>query len=417
MEFCLLLILIGFCSGAVANGLVKLVIARASRWGALDLPNERKIHKAPIPRLGGLSIIPGVWLGASIALVLSSRPEVIDVWAGQFSFARMSIGFMLGSFGMFMLGTVDDLKRISASKKLVFQIIIAVIAFQFLPMPESILGFNVPAWLCSALMLGWLILIPNSVNLLDGVDGLTGSLFLLFSFCLGLLAVLRGEFIWLLILAPMFTATLAFLRHNWNPARIFLGDSGSLTLGFTVAYFSLAFSMTSTSLFSQNWNLALTISLTSIWLMDTLYAIVRRYAKKAPSLEILFRRSKVTYLLLHSKALRNVIEPDRHHFHHRLISLGLGAKQVVLVLAGFWVSIILIGSSWMIAGEPQNLMTMSGFDSGLLVYGTSLLGLVIISANCYVLWRRMKPRVKRKLRPFFWKSKVSPDKEDGKIAA
>jgi UDP-GlcNAc:undecaprenyl-phosphate GlcNAc-1-phosphate transferase len=192
-----------------------------------------------------------------------------------------------------------------------------------------------------AAFFAWLVIIPNSVNLLDGVDGLTSSVCSVFLVAASAMSLMVGELGWLIVLLPALSSTLGFLRFNWRPAKIFLGDSGSLLLGFCVAYMSLLLATTPAS--GENWNPVISLSLSFVWVLDTVLAIIRRYWGRKPSIEILLRRSRGTYLNLQRNALANIVRPDRKHLHHRMMDRGLSSQSIALTLSGISLSFSLIG--------------------------------------------------------------------------
>lgn len=311
--------------------IIPRIIRRAAQWGILDFPDRRKAHAKPTPRLGGLSLMPAVWLGCAIALLLSSAFDIQALSANLSLFTKAVIGFLIGSTGIFLLGMVDDFRRLTATHKLLSQILISAVVVHFLPMPHSVLGFELNPWLIQTVFFGWLVIIPNSVNLMDGVDGLTSSMCSAFLLTCALMSLLLGELGWLLILLPTLAAVLSFLRFNWKPARIFLGDSGSLLLGFAVAHLSLLMATTPAS--GENWNPLISLFLVFVWILDTSLAIFRRYFGKIPSAQILVRRSRGTYLNLHRNALANIVRPDKKHLHHQLLQRGYSAPAVALFLS------------------------------------------------------------------------------------
>lgn len=350
-------------SCAIPLYLIPRVIRRAPEWGILDLPDDRKVHEIPTPRLGGLSLIPSLWIGCTVTLLLTLVFKVHKFGLENPSLIPTVVGLLIGGTGVFLLGCVDDIKRLAASQKLVCQAGIAALTLNFLPIPSSLFGIAIDPLLMSLILFVWLVIIPNSVNILDGIDGLTGTVSILFLSALGVLSVLNGHTGWLLILTPLAASIVAFLKFNWQPARIFLGDSGSLLIGFVVAYLSLIFAITpssSESIAQLNWNPIVSIGLTSIWVFDTFLAVGRRYWTKRPPLKIYFKRSRTLYWAFQGDALANIMRPDRKHIHHRLVDLGLSVPRAVLEISlfsmgGFVLAIALGGSSWLGPLQPTAL--------------------------------------------------------------
>jgi UDP-GlcNAc:undecaprenyl-phosphate GlcNAc-1-phosphate transferase len=353
---CLLFLVLGLATFTFVTAIIPWVIRGAFSMGILDQPAQRKVHTLPTPRLGGLAIAPGLWVGCTVALViLWSFPGMRSVE----SFYRLApgiTGLLIGGTGALFVGILDDLRPLQAGKKLMGLALVSLIALQFMPLPEQIMGLAIHPTLMFALAFSWLVVIPNAVNLLDGIDGLTSTLFSLFSVFLVLTSLISGHWLIALCLTPLLCASLAFLRFNWSPAKIFLGDSGSLMLGFCVAYLSLfAAIVPSTSSSGYSWNIFISLALTSIWVLDCLYAIIRRYRAKVPHVKIFVRRSSGTYLGLQQEALKNIFRPDRGHLHHRLLSRGFSASKASLLLGGFWLVAALFIVPFMFGTPGSNL--------------------------------------------------------------
>lgn len=307
-------------------------IQNARRWGTLDRPNSRKVHTFPTPRLGGVGVAPAIWFSAALTLIaLDKLGPQLDFFSG---FPVMITGLLIGVGGMFVIGILDDLKSLAATRKLIAQAIVAAVVLAFLPIPSSILGFDIHPSLALFLMFSWLVIVPNSVNLMDGVDGLTSSMLLVFLFSSSVVAALTGQALWMMICIPTAAAVIGFLRFNWSPARIFLGDSGSLSLGFVVAYLSLGLAIQNPGQGgSSNWSIWLSLLLVSIWLMDTSLAIARRYISRAPKLKLFLKRSKAMYFMFQWDAIRGVMRPDCKHIHHLVLRMGFDAKSTALLIA------------------------------------------------------------------------------------
>lgn len=344
---------------------VPRIIRRASDWGILDLPDRRKLHAKPTPRLGGLSIVPAFWIGLSAALVCSLGSYPFSMISFEPGFSNVVIGLFIGVTGSFFLGAIDDLRRLDASKKILVQSLIALLTVPFLPIPDFILQIGLNAFSFWVIAFVWLVVLPNSVNLLDGVDGLTTSLVLLVLSVFSGLAVFRGELGWLFVTVPVMASLASFLRFNWGPAKIFLGDSGSLMLGFSLAYLAIVFATFTSAEGVTFWNLGLSALFTSVWLLDTGLAILRRYWVKRPPIKVFFRRSKRTYLYLQQEALKNICSPDRMHLHHRLMTLGMPSSQVVLVILSILLTTLAGAIPVFVLGTEGRLASASMWGVGL----------------------------------------------------
>ena len=270
------------------------VIRLAYRWKAVDLPDNRKVHRRPMPRLGGLAVYI-----AFTATVLLTQNLAREWW-----------GLLLGATLIVLLGILDDTRGISARQKLVGQIVAAcaVIPFgvevEFVTNPLQggliALGFwGIP------LTVFWLVAVTNAVNLVDGLDGLAAGTAVIAAATMAVIAWMQGQVAASVIAGILVMATLGFLRYNFHPARVFLGDTGAMFLGFVLAataVLGLTKSAMAVSVF-------IPVVILGIPLFDTAFAILRRYRKRRP-----------------------IFYPDREHLHHRLLMAGLSHRGAVLVV-------------------------------------------------------------------------------------
>lgn len=268
----------------------------AAHVGALDIPDARKVHKNAMPRLGGLGIYMGFLLGYIFFGSMSLRMNAI----------------LIGSFIILVTGIVDDIKPIPAKIKFLFQIIAAsVVAIygKILLQDLSAFGFYINFGVFSyPITILFIVAIINCINLIDGLDGLAAGLSSIYFITIGIVIVGWKHTFGLdaIITFIMLGSTLGFLCHNFNPAKIFMGDSGSMFLGYMIAVIALLGfkNVTLTTLLAP-------ICLLAIPIMDTLFAILRRIVNKKP-----------------------ISEPDRQHLHHQLLNLNLSHRNVVLVIYG-----------------------------------------------------------------------------------
>ena len=262
--------------------------------GAMDIPNERKIHTKPMPRLGGLGIYMGFLLGYILFGEMSIRMNAI----------------LIGSFIIVITGIFDDIKPVPAKIKFLFQVIAAsVVAFygQILLKDLSAFGFYINFGILSyPITILFIVGIINCINLIDGLDGLAAGLASIYFITIGIVIVgwLHAFGLDATITFIMLGSTLGFLCHNFNPAKIFMGDSGSMFLGYIIAIIALLGfkNVTMTTLL-------LPICLLAIPVMDTLFAIIRRLINKKP-----------------------IDAPDKEHLHHQLLNLHLSHRNTVLVI-------------------------------------------------------------------------------------
>lgn len=299
-----------FATATLVGGILTGIARPLSRiLGIVDKPDgQRKTHDRPMPLLGGAAFFVTFLLGAiTIRLVKSPTLALADgTLLSTGAFAAMLVSASL----FCAIGIWDDRVVLRARHKLVLQVLAAlpyVIWGQTFE-AVSILGleFHLGAIAGAATVL-WLIGCVNIVNLMDGLDGLAGSLGAIVSVTLALFAVSVGNYDMAAVALILAGAIAGFLIHNWPPARIYLGDSGSMTIGFLVGVMALQTSMKMTTTFT----LAVPVVLLSVPIFDTLMAIVRRKLEGT-----------------------GIGEGDRRHIHHRLQDSGLSKSQALIVLAG-----------------------------------------------------------------------------------
>ena len=263
------------------------------KLGIFDMPSPRKIHKSPVPRVGGIAIVIAsvipvfIWLNISVGLM----------------------GILLGMALLFVLGIIDDIKNLNYKIKFLIQItaILLVFGFGFIDTSQAyyVSQSLLPTVLLAGIYLLFILGVTNAVNLADGLDGLAGGEVLLSFSVIGLLAYESSNITVLTIVLAVMGAVFGFLRFNTYPARIFMGDTGSLFLGFTLGLLSVALTYSEATAYAKT----LPLLLVGLPVFDTLMVIIVRLAK---------RQSPFT--------------ADRNHLHHRLLDNGLKHYQSVLVI-------------------------------------------------------------------------------------
>lgn len=281
--------------------LTPLVAHWSRRQGLLDQPNAgRKVHLEPVPRTGGVAIV--LAYAASVGLLLVSPlhgATSVDMPLALHLFPAVGV--------IFLVGLYDDIIGLRARVKLLGQIVAAGLAFYGGVRVTAIGHVDVPLLASLPLTVLWLVACTNAFNLIDGVDGLAAGIGLFATFTI-LAAALFGHLSPLaLAVAPLLGALLAFLRYNFNPASIFLGDSGSLTIGFMLGCFGAIWSQKSATLLGM----AAPLMALAVPLLDTAIAVLRRFIRHQP-----------------------IFSPDRNHLHHRLLDRGFSPRQVVLIVYG-----------------------------------------------------------------------------------
>ena len=285
----------------VSYALTPSVKKLAIKIGAVDRPNARKVHTHVIPRLGGLAIYIGF-----MAAVLFCVPLQHEL-----------VGMLLGCTAIVAVGIWDDICNIPAKVKLVGQILAACIPIAFGIQIEWLTNpfgdiIVLPELIAIPVTIFWIIGFTNTVNLIDGLDGLAAGVAFIASISMFLLAYNLNQFLPALVIVSMAGAALGFLQYNFNPAKIFMGDTGSMLLGYTLSVAAVL------GLVKTAATVALVVPIIALGLpiLDTTFAIIRRKMSGVP-----------------------IFQPDKGHLHHRLLALGMTQKQAVLIM--YFVSMIL----------------------------------------------------------------------------
>lgn len=279
--------------------IVPLVIAYSKKQGLIDEPNERKIHKEPISRLGGVAIFSSTMLTFLFLVFLSYYP-----------YGSLLSGILLGSSLMFLLGLMDDIYTLDAKFKLFIQVAIATLVYLLGVKIDSIFnpfgGVIHLGHFSYLITILWIVGISNAVNFIDGIDGLAGSVITVNSITLGIIAVamVPPNPISALIAFILAGSMLAFLTYNFNPAKIFMGDSGALFSGFLLATLSITGVMKTATL-----AILLPFVVLAVPIIDITYSSLRRISKgKSPFVA------------------------DSEHIHHKLLKAGFSQNMTVAIL-------------------------------------------------------------------------------------
>ena len=265
----------------------------------VDQPDSgRKIHKVPIPRIGGVPILLA-YAGALGALVLAS-----NTFPHPHHFAWKLVS---ASLLVFITGLADDLLGLKPWQKLLCEILAGVLAYLGGIQIQTIGSYHVPYLLALPLTVVWLVGCTNAFNLIDGLDGLAAGIGLLAAVASLVAGLVNGNIGLVVATAPLVGALLGFLYFNFNPASIFLGDGGSLWVGFLLACFSVIWSNKSITVVS----VTAPLMVLSLPILDTMLSVVRRFLRGQP-----------------------IFRADRGHIHHRLMERGLSVRRAVLLLYG-----------------------------------------------------------------------------------
>jgi len=289
-----------------------VMISLGPRLGMIDMPDERRIHTRPIPRAGGVAVFFAFHLAVAVCFFVF-WPD----FQGRTGF-NWWLAFLAGSGLLSFVGYYDDSEGISALVKLFAQFA-AVNVFVFFSGAgvSGVLGMDLPFWLDWALTVFWCLAIINAFNLIDGMDGLCAGLAVISGTGLLVAYGFRGMAGETVVVLALIGAALGFLRFNFHPARIFLGDTGSMFLGFALATLSIQAGGKSTLLVS----IGIPLLAAGVPLFDTLLAVWRRSARGALARMKSGDGGKV-----------KIMGADKDHLHHRLLGLGLSQRKVALLL-------------------------------------------------------------------------------------
>ena len=310
------LIILAALSFFVALILTPLSRNLAIRWGIVDQPDQiRKFHTKAIPRIGGISIFAAYM--ASFGVLLLSPSPLGDLIRSHFDVVR---NLLPAAAIVFFTGLLDDLFGLEAWQKFAGQIVGSAFAVWAGVQVRGIAGHQLPSWSAIPVTVLWLVVCTNAFNLIDGVDGLAAGVGLFATTTILIAALLQHNIGLALATVPLAGALLGILRFNFTPASIFLGDSGSLFIGFLLGCYGVLWSQKSATIFGMT---APLIAL-SIPLLDTGLAIVRRFLRRQP-----------------------IFGADHGHIHHKLLARGITPRRVVILIyiaCGFCAALSLLQS-------------------------------------------------------------------------
>jgi len=329
---------------ALSLVLTPLMAKLALRTGFVDHPVERSMHTEPKPYLGGVAIF--------IAFAAA-------VFAGGGIRDPKTVGILVGGALIVLLGIVDDKVRLSVKVKLLGQILAAAMLVYlfdvridqiFSPLGERWVHFGIYA---GPLTIFWIVAFINVVNLIDGLDGLAAGISTIASLTLLLVSLQQGFSAAIVLTAALAGAAIGFLRYNFNPAKIFMGDAGSMFLGYTLA----AVSVHGVMKITVTVGVIVPVLAMALPILDTAFAIIRRLATG-----------------------RSIGEADKDHLHHRLLRLGLSHRNTVLVM---WAISAWLGLSAVAVTEvslAQGLIIV-GMVTLAILFGALKVGLLEVSAT------------------------------------
>lgn len=303
----------------------------AENIGAVDQPSARRINDHPIPRMGGIAILCGLMVSILLFADLTQQVQ----------------GIIIGALIIAVMGALDDIFNLNPWLKLFGQIVATAVAIacgvvvdgftNFVSFNGTVFLSQVPAYLLTGI---WIVGCTNAINLIDGLDGLAVGMTAISSITLFFISVRVSDSNISVLLVCLIGACAGFWPYNWNPAKIFMGDVGSQTLGFMLSTVSVI------GLFKMHAlvTMLLPVLAMAVPLADTVFAIVRRLLKG-----------------------QSPFHADKGHFHHRLLALGLTQKQAVTVLYG--ISIVLGIFAYLMVGSTRTVKIICLAVAFLIVFG------------------------------------------------
>lgn len=324
-------------SALTAAFVTPLVSRLARHVGMLDeIGDDRRVHETPTPRLGGVAVYLGFTLAlfAVLGIALSNRFNFFHELGDIHEF----LGLLFGSVLILCVGLWDDIMGLRAKGKLLAQVVVALIAilygFVIKDVHVPFYGLiDVPPWLGYALTLLWYVGMMNAINFIDGLDGLLSGVTAISGMFMFAIALVHHQPVSALVMVALAGAALGFLPFNFNPAKIFLGDAGSLFIGFVFA---------TVSVMGEGAKQAVAISILvpliilALPVLDTAAAIIRR-----------------------TRSGKRITDADRGHFHHQLIfRYGLNVRQAVLLI--YAVCFVLGATAFVLSGGLPHFTKVAG---------------------------------------------------------
>jgi UDP-GlcNAc:undecaprenyl-phosphate GlcNAc-1-phosphate transferase len=344
----------------VTNALTPLARRVARRLGAIDYPGGRRVNTRPMPRMGGVAIYLGFLAAALLAMVLTRPIELVRTAAETYirvpiaiQTDRAILGILLGGTFLLAVGIYDDIRGMRPGLKFLAMVAAAAVllpfglATQFITHPLTGKTIAVGAW-GAVFTVVWVVAVVNTINFIDGLDGLAAGVVAIAGTTLLLVASAKRDFVAVALSSALIGSSLGFLRHNYNPASIIMGDSGSMFLGYVLGGLSVM------GLYKSYTGLSLAVPFLALGvpIVDTAFAIYRRV-----------RRGQPIYL------------PDRGHLHHRLLDRGLTQRQAVFLL--YLVSALLGLGALALANVNRPAATLTlGVIAAVLLIGAQRMGLL-----------------------------------------
>ena len=291
--------IIALCSALILTPLVrKFALAR----DLVQHPTSRGSHTEPKPRIGGIALYASFLLALFASLPLQTS-------ISELLYDDRYLAILLGVTLMFVTGLIDDIYGLKSSTKLISQLVAGLITWhggvQIDVVSVTLYSGIEIGWLSLPVTLFWIVLVTNAINLIDGLDGLAAGVTLFVSIMMLVLCVISHNYIIAIGFAALAGATLGFLRYNFNPASIFMGDSGSYFLGYIIATMSIVGSVKGQTTFAM----LIPFLALGVPIFDAILSPLRRFATG-----------------------KNMFKPDHKHLHHKIMESGEGHRNTVLII-------------------------------------------------------------------------------------
>lgn len=336
------IVILAFLTLLISLIITPILIKYANKLNVTDKPNHRKVHKDPIPTLGGLAIFTSFIIGLLILQPGSPYHAAI----------------IIGAFLILALGLLDDMYDLSPKIKFVTQLVVACIVVfwgglqvEFINLPFG--GQVEFGFLSSVITILWIVGVTNAINLIDGLDGLAAGVSSIALFTISGMAIIMGDVYVATMALILFFSTVGFLRYNFFPAKIFMGDTGALFLGYMISVLALLGFKNVTII-----SFVIPIFILGVPISDTLIAMVRRYINKQP-----------------------MSSPDSGHIHHRLVKFGFTHRQTVLFIYGLS----------MMFSVAAILFSMTTVWGSVVIFTISLLAVQVLIENLELINSDYKP--------------------------
>lgn len=332
------LIIAGICALAISLALNRAMLQLAPRLGLMDQPGVRRIHAVPIPRAGGIAI----WLSFLLVVAVGLASGLLD--SDRSLSWEWLTAFTAGSLVLMAAGFLDDRSGLPPWVKLGAHGLAPTVFFLLYPMQSGLFPAAWPPVWDFALFVVWVVVLINAFNLIDGLDGLCGGLAAVATLALAGIALVNGRTDSALLLLVMGGAILGFLKYNINPARIFLGDAGSMLMGFFIA-------TAATDAVGRKavvGIILLPLAVAGVPLLDVLLAIWRRGARR------------LMKQLHGEKIVGGIFDADQDHLHHRLLDSGGSQRKVAVILQGLSIVVAMLAFLPMLFGDRMLALSLVG---------------------------------------------------------